>query len=445
MLFAMLNDGLTRPVQREPGKLTALRVDAVAGPDTGSRCDLGSDVVTVGKAAGNDLVLTDPTVSRFHLELSRVPGGVLVVDLGTTNGTLLGSVRLERGVVQPGSILDVGETSLRVTDSGQHEVELAGSESLAGLRGSSSIMRRLMAQIRKVATTDASVLLHGESGTGKEVTAQAIHELSSRAEGPFITVDCAALTPTLVASELFGHERGAFTGAERRNIGAFERAAGGTLFLDEIGELPPALQANLLGVLERRKFRRLGGSEEISISVRVISATNRDLRAEVNRGSFRNDLYYRLAVATLKLPALREHPEDIPLLVEHFLRQCGHAGPISEVLADPVMEQMKAYSWPGNARELRNLLEATLAFGEPPELSHDDGFDPLGHNPFEGAWSPLLERTYKDARSSVLSVFEQSYLPRLLERAGGNVSKAARIGAMDRTYLIELLRRHGLK
>ncbi|MEM7677749.1 MAG: sigma-54 dependent transcriptional regulator, partial [Myxococcota bacterium] len=292
-----------------------------------------------------------------------------------------------------------------------------------------------------------------ETGVGKEVFARAIHEQSPRADRPFEVVDCGALMPTLIASELFGHERGAFTGAERQHIGAFERADGGTLFLDEIGELPSSLQSGLLGALERRAFRRLGGHDQIAVDVRVVCATNRDLRSEVNAGRFRQDLYYRIAVLLLKIPPLRERAGDIPLLVEHFLRQAGHDGPIESVIPRAVMASLRQHHWPGNVRELRNFVEAALAMGETPHLEaggaasateepEDIEASPLLH---PGGVRRLAQLTYKDARGALLHDFETFYLQQLMDRCRGNVSKAARDAKMNRSYLIEMLKRHDIR
>jgi DNA-binding NtrC family response regulator len=304
-------------------------------------------------------------------------------------------------------------------------------------------MRRLMAKIERAARSEAAVLLCGESGTGKELIARALHDLSPRKTGPFITVDCGSLPPTLVASELFGHEKGAFTGADRAREGAFERAHGGTIFLDEIGELPASLQTTLLGVLERRQFKRVGGYKDIDVDIRIVSATNRDLRSDVNRETFRLDLYYRLAVVSLRVPPLRERADDIVLLVEHFLRELGHDERVEELFSPRVLESLRAHHWPGNVRELRNLVEATVAMGEEPVLDEPAAVPrPSGQSDLI---EPLLELRFKDARRRLLDEFERRYAQRLVERAGGNVSKAARTGRMDRTYLIDLLHRHGLK
>ena len=426
----------TQPADGRPGlPVRSLVVEVVDGPDAPNRVVAGSDTLTVGTAEGNDLVLGDGTVSRYHLELFRGGSGVVVHDLDSTNGTHFQGARIARGTVPPGSVLRVGGTSLRVTDGARVSVEVHDDDEYADIVGRTPIMRRLMAQVRRAARAETPVLVVGESGTGKELVARALHDEGKRAGGPFVTVDCGALAPTLVASELFGHEKGAFTGADRQHRGAFERAHGGTLFLDEIGELPPTLQPALLGALERGRFRRVGGREEVKVDVRLVCATHRDLRAEVNAGRFRLDLYYRVAVVVLSLPPLRERSEDVPLLALRFLREAGHDGELSEVLGPDTLAALCAHRWPGNVRELRNVVEATLAMGEAPRLHPELGDD-----------DPALDGMgYKEARAAVLADFERRYLVRLLERADGNVSRAARRARMDRTYLIKLLQKHDLR
>jgi DNA-binding NtrC family response regulator len=284
------------------------------------------------------------------------------------------------------------------------------------------------------------VLLLGESGTGKELIARALHDAGARAGRPFVTVDCAALSPTLFANELFGHEKGAFTGADRRHSGAFERANGGTVFLDEVGELPTDMQAALLGVLERRRVKRLGGVDEIPVDVRVVSATHRDILAEVNASTFRLDLFYRLAVVRIRVPALRERPDDVPMLVAHFLLEAGFEGSIEDIFPPDALEALGRHSWPGNVRELRNAVLGTLALGAPPEL-----LDLSPPSSEEHPFDALLGRPYREAKRTVTDGFERHYLRDLLDRNDGNVSKAAKDARMDRKYLTELLRRHGLK
>ena len=354
----------TQPSRDAPGlPIRQIVVEVVEGPDAGARHESDSETLGVGSAETNDLVLSDPTVSRYHLELRRGDDGILVIDNGSTNGTVYEAARIERATLKPGSVLALGNTRVRVDDGTRITLALHEADELAGLHGRTQVMRRLMARIHKAAKASTPVLVIGESGTGKELVARAIHEESSRAEGPFVTVDCGALSPALVASELFGHEKGAFTGADAQHLGAFERADGGTLFLDEVGELGADLQPALLGVLERGRFRRVGGRKEVSVDVRVVAATHRDLRAEVNEGSFRLDLYYRLAVVVLSVPPLRERIEDVPVLVEHFLRESGHDGPTEAVFSPDATAALCRHRWPGNVRELRNVVEATVAMG----------------------------------------------------------------------------------
>ncbi len=296
--------------------------------------------------------------------------------------------------------------------------------------------------ILRLAESNVSVLVQGETGTGKELVARAIHEMGPRASGPFVVVDSGALPSTLIASQLFGHERGSFTGAERRQEGAFELAHGGTIFLDEIGELPLSVQPALLGVLERRSFRRVGGKEDIHVDVRVIAATHRDLRTEANEGAFRGDLYFRLAVARIAIPPLRERPEDIDALVEHFASDVtGTSGlPFSEA----TMAALRAHRWSGNVRELRNVVESALAMGSvnleaAGNASAPD--KPVARSAVDAA--SLLP--YRAARAEALAAFERAYLRRLIDATAGNASAAARIANMDRPYLLSLLRRHGLR
>ena len=423
--------GLALPVR-------TLRVEVIDGPDRGAAHVSAGDTLTVGTADGNDLVLADDTVSRFHLELARAAAGVRVADCGSTNGTFANGIGVAVATVPAGTVLQLGKTRLRIDDGDKRMIELHAGDALAGLRGRSPAMRRVMTRVERAAASDVSVLVVGESGTGKELVARGLHVLGRRASGPFVAVDCGALSPGLVASELFGHERGAFTGADRRHVGAFERAHGGTLFLDEIGELPTALQASLLGALERRTIRRVGGTEDIPIDVRVASATHRDLRAAVNSGAFRLDLYYRLAIVTLRIPPLRERAEDLELLVGHFLREAGYAGALEDVFPPSTLRALAGHHWPGNVRELRNLVEATLAMGEPPAIEADVAgvADPIER---------VLARGYREARQELLQEFEARYLAALLERCEGNISRAAREAGMDRSHLAELLQRHKLR
>ncbi len=420
--------------------LRGVQVEVVDGPDAGAVVSAAGDSVSLGSAKDNDLVLTDPTVSRYHVELRNGPTGLRVRDLESTNGTFVSGVQVHDATVTAGTTLTLGSTRIRIETSKPREQPLFEGDELAGIRGRSVAMRTLMMRVQRLAESDAAVLLRGESGTGKELVAQSLHSLGPRAAGPFVTVDCGSIAPALVASELFGHERGAFTGADRRREGAFERAHGGTLFLDELGELPASLQPTLLGVLERRRFTRVGGSQELTVDVRLVAATHRDLRADINEGRFRLDLYYRLAVVKLGIPPLRERVDDIPLLVEHLLAACGAQDDAARLFPPIAIDAMQRHRWPGNVRELRNFVEATLAMGERPELEllelPEGAADPIG---------ALLELPWKEARGALLAQLERRYLDRLMERSGGNVSKGARIAKMDRSHLTDLLRRHGLR
>jgi DNA-binding NtrC family response regulator len=426
-----------RPVEQI---VTTLHVEVVDGPDRGKHAT-SNDVLSVGTGKDNSLVLGDFTVSRYHLEINVRPHGIVVSDLGSTNGTYVGAVRIERVVVPPGTAIKLGGSTIRIDDAGKKTVKLDGrSHELAGMLARAPQMLRLFADIERVAATPTSVLVVGESGTGKERVAEALHGKSPRAGEPLVTIDCGALASSLLASELFGHERGAFPGAARVHVGAFERAGAGTVFLDEIGELPPADQSSLLGVLERKRFRRVGGSSEIELGARVIAATNRDLRTEVNAGRFRHDLYHRLAVVVLRLPPLRERREDIPLLIEHFARELGADGSIETVFDPETLARWNKHPWPGNIRELRNAVEAALVVGTMP-LSGE--FTSLDWDPETGGDPPL--GPYKDARAQIVGDFEKKYLTRLMAETNGNVSQAARTAKMDRSHLIDLLRRHQLK
>jgi len=314
----------------------------------------------------------------------------------------------------------------------------ASTPAYGDILGTTAKMQRIFKLVAKVAPTESTVLILGESGTGKELIARAIHLQSRRQNGAFVPVNCAALPESLIESELFGYVRGAFTGAAQSRRGLIEEAEGGTLFLDEIGDMPLATQVKLLRFLESGEVRRLGDNEVHIVDARVIAATNVPLQELMKKGRFREDLFYRLNVVTIELPPLRERAEDIELLVEHFLRECGHEGPVDELISPATMRSLATHHWPGNVRELRNLIEATLAMGEPPQLEAApvDASDPI---------AALLGLPYRAARERLLQQFEERYLPALLARAEGNVSRAARTAQMNRSHLLELLQRHHLK
>lgn len=400
--------------------------------------------IGVGKSPDNQLQLDDLTVSRYHVELTLRRSGIEVRDLESMNGTYIGDVRVARALVRAGTKLTVGAHTLLLcaesaSPPAQAKVnELEQLPTLPGIVAQSPSMQKVVRAVARLAGTPVTVLLHGETGTGKEVFARALHLLSDRRDQPFETVDCGSMAPTLIASELFGHERGAFTGAHNEHAGAFERAHGGTVFLDEIGELPLDLQPMLLGVLERRRFKRVGGVRERNVDVRVIAATHRDLRKATNVGTFRADLYFRLAVARVEIPALRERPEDIAPLVRRFAEQLT-GDPRAQPFDRQTLAALEAHPWSGNVRELRNVVESAVALGSV-VLEQEPGAQPVATSAPE-----LFGLPYREARAQAVASFERGYLRALTEACGGNASEAARRARMDRPYLLSLLRKHNLR
>lgn len=432
-----------------PNRITALPVvtltaELVLGPNLIEPVRVSGEVISIGAADDNDLRVPDSTVSRYHLELSAAAGGVLVKDLGSTNGTRIRGVDVQEAVVPIGSLIEIGQSQLRVLPAETGDAEIYTSSGLGDLVGQSGGMRRLMARVAKLAQSDIAVLVEGESGTGKTVIARTLHSESARASGPFVYVDCGALPANLVSSELFGHEKGAFTGATGRHAGAFERAHKGTLFLDEIGELPLSVQPALLGAIQRKSFRRVGGEKEIQSDFRIVAATNRDLRTEVNREAFRLDLYYRIAVARMRVQPLRERQDDIPALVAKFWQEAGHTEPLAELLPPSEMQRWMAHPWPGNVRELRNAVEATIALREPVPLENRVLVSSTFDTSVLDAPSTTSTMTFSEVRDKVLERFEKHYFEKLLARTNHNVSLAAREAKLDRTYLHGLIKRHGL-
>jgi DNA-binding NtrC family response regulator len=437
-------------------KQRKFRLVVTAGSDRGLERVLDAGTTLVGTHPGNDIVLSDATVSRYHLELQVRQDGLLIKDLDTTNGTQHGGTRLGQVTVTGAAHLRLGKWTEIDLAPADVTVALADYEGdrFGDVLGAAPSMRALFALLCRVAPTAATLLLEGETGTGKEVLAEAVHARSPRAGGPFVVVDCGAIPKDLIQSELFGHSRGAFTGATTDKIGLVEAASGGTLFLDEIGELGLDLQPQLLRVLEKREVRRVGETRAGKVDIRVVAATHRDLAAQIARGAFREDLYFRLAVVRAKVPPLRERPDDIAMLAHHFAAQLGRG---AFDLPAGVMQAFRSYPWPGNVRELRNAVERGLSLGSP-DLPVGDGAAPAGvaaagHpataaagvsaarcDPAAGA---RLDRPFKEAKRELIEAFERAYLRHLLAKHGGNISRAATEAGIDRNYIHRLKNKYG--
>jgi two-component system response regulator GlrR len=417
--------GAPPPTQTVRGNTIYVRrfqVDVLDGPDRSASAASTSDEVTIGTADGVDLRLIDPAVSRHHCALRATERGLELRDLGSTNGTFIGDVEIVRGFVRTGARIRIGSTTVGIALRSDEIAEpLASGDRFGELLGASPAMRRLYPVLERCAHSDITVLLQGETGTGKELVAAAIHRASPRRAGPFVVVDCGALPRHLTESELFGHARGAFTGADADRAGAFEAASGGTIFLDEVGELPLELQPLLLRALDSRTIRPVGANQHRNVDVRVIAASHRDLRIEVNARRFRADLFYRLHVMRIVLPPLTDRPGDIPLLAEHFWRMFR----ADRAIPDDVVADLARQRWPGNLRELRNAVERIALFGREPTTADQV----LSHG-------QAKERANRE--------WEQRWLRDLLQACHHNVSRAARTAQMSRSHLRELIARYGL-
>jgi two-component system, NtrC family, response regulator len=421
-----------------------VKLVVVAGPDEGLEVAV-ERALKIGADPSCQLVLQDTAVSREHCVVSSIGGQVAVRDLDSRNGTFLGTTRITEAAVPIGALLQLGNTTIAVQPR-LHVREVAPSSSriFGDLYGSSVSMREVFAILGRVAATDATVLIEGESGTGKELVARAVHQHSARSQGRYVVFDCAAVPPQLAESELFGHKRGAFSGAVEDRAGAFQRADGGTICLDEIGELPLELQPKLLRVLETGEIRRVGDDAMRKVDVRLVSATNRDLHAEAQRGTFRPDLLYRLDVVKVRMPPLRHRPEDISGLVSKLL--ADKLLPGDEVGGDN-LDKLMSYAWPGNVRELRNVLDRAVALAPTSPANFADlvfnvganGPSPLTIGPtFPGVAQAL---PYKEAKAQLLSSFDRTYVEALLERHDDNISRAAEAAGLSRRALYDLIKR----
>jgi DNA-binding NtrC family response regulator len=423
-----------------------VREFVLRAPD-GEERRVGATRFRIGSHPGNDLVLKHRSISRFHLEIEACAEGFRVRDLDSTNGTWLNGVRIHDAYLPARAMLRVAQQPLEFALTGaEAEVPTSSQDAFHGLLGGSPAMREVLALLARAAASDVTVLLEGESGTGKERAAWALHAAGRRAGGPFVVLDCAALPATLLESELFGHERGAFTGAVARSDGRFREAHGGTLLLDEIGELPLELQPKLLRAIETKVVRRLGSTASDRVDVRLVAATNRDLAREVNRGSFREDLYYRLAVVRVTLPPLRARREDIRPLVAHFVRAAladdpARAEQTIAGVSEENWQRLEQLRWPGNVRELRNFIERTLVLSDGGLVADVPAATPP---PPESGASRLavdLDRPFTEQKHALAEAFEREYLLGQLARHG-NISAAARAAGMDRMNFKRLLRRY---
>jgi DNA-binding NtrC family response regulator len=429
----------------------SFRLRVVGGPDAGLTHALDEGTTLVGTHHDNDVVLTDDTVSRYHLELRLRSDGVHVKDLDSTNGTRHGGTKVVQVVLTGPSRLRLGKhTEIDVVpDEREIPLEEWPHDRFGNVLGATPSMRRMFSLLARVSPTEATVMMSGETGTGKEAIAEAIHQASGRAGGPFVVVDCGSIPKDLIASELFGHARGAYTGATSDKRGLIEAANGGTLFLDEIGELALDLQPQLLRVLDKRQVRRVGETAPVDVDIRVVAATHRDLRAMVKQGTFREDLYYRLAVVRCEIPPLRDRAADLPALARHFADEMGRSG---FDLSASLLEQLSRHSWPGNVRELRNVVERALSLGSSglaleEETSHvappAAASHPRASTPPPGA--DVLEMPFKEAKAALIEGFERDYLIALLARHKGNISRAAAEAGIDRNYIHRLVKKYGLE
>jgi transcriptional regulator with GAF, ATPase, and Fis domain len=470
-------EGAWATVQRlRKGKLVV-----VAGADQGKELEIAKPRVTGGRSIISDLVLADKAVSGTHFEIAARDDGYRLRDLNSRNGVYVGDLRIREVFLRPGTVFKMGHTSIQFQPlQDVVEIELSKRDRFDAIIGGSAAMRQIFAQLEKVAPSDLTVLITGETGTGKEMVARAVHNTSTRKNKPFVVLDCGSIPRELIESTLFGHEKGSFTGAVGQHIGCFEQAQGGTIFLDEIGELDITLQPKLLRVLEQREIKRVGGDRTVKVDVRVLAATNRDLREEVNKGHFREDLYFRLSVVHVELPPMRERREDIPGLANHFLRDIAGRRSMQMSFGPDAITAMIGHAWPGNVREMRNVVERAAALSDGPTITRADlvfgrelgasvsashdlakagiagaqraiaaeaGVElPPGSGPaiFDAALlKPGLG--FKQAKQTVVDAFEAAYLEALLTRNEGNITRSANEAGLTRYHLRELLKRHGVK
>lgn len=418
---------------------TGCVLDVVEGPDRGKRFAIDGTSggrALVGQSPSCTVRLVDRTVSRRHASLDPEKDGIRLVDLGSRNGTWVNGLRVYDAVLQGGETITLGDTRLLVGSTTPIEIEAAGSSRFGKTIGKSPAMRRLYPICERLAASDVPVIIEGETGTGKEVLAESLHEASPRADRPFVVFDCTTVVPTLAEAAIFGYERGAFTGATTTRPGVFEEANGGTLFIDEIGDLEAALQAKLLRALERSEVRRVGGTRFERVDVRILCATRRDLDREVQSGRFRDDLYFRLAVGRIELPPLRKREGDVALLAAEIWQKLG--GDPAALTTD-FLRRLESYDWPGNVRQLRNVVARKLALGEAnvfePAPSGDEGGEASSDDPERFVAGVLAsDLPFTTARDKVMAEFERRYVERVLAQHGWNIGRAAAASGIGRRY-----------
>jgi two-component system response regulator HydG len=407
----------------------------VAGPDTGKTLTVDPSAsdgarVLLGQSPACTLRLDDRAVSRRHAAIDLDGGALHLRDLGSTNGTFVNGLHAFDVILNGGETVHLGSTVVRVEPGGDVSVPVSAQTRFGAFMGSSDEIRRLYPLIERIAASDIPVVIEGETGTGKEVLAESLHEQGARASGPFVVFDCTTVAATLMEATLFGHERGAFTGALTATPGLFEQADGGTLFIDEIGDLDISLQAKLLRAIERAEVRRIGGKGWTRVDVRVIAATRRDLDREVQAGRFRDDLFFRLAVARIEIPPLRRRRKDIALLAGSFWQEMRGA---PAALTGDLLKRLEDYDWPGNVRELRNAVAQRIALGDLASPSRGAG------TAVPASPDPLADIIAKDlpfpiARERAMEVFEERYVQHVLAQNGGNVTRAAHAAGIGRRY-----------
>ncbi|MBN1205680.1 MAG: sigma 54-dependent Fis family transcriptional regulator [Myxococcaceae bacterium] len=428
-------------------KLHKCRLQVSAGPDEGRQVVTDRERLRVGSHPQNDLVLVeDRAASRHHFEIQYTERGYLLVDLNSTNGTFLDGRRIERAYLSPSSQIRAGSSVITFSPINEEvTIEPDREGELCGMVGQSVKMRQIFGLIKRIAPMDVSVIIQGETGTGKELVARAVHELSLRSRGPMVVLDCGAIPPNLIESELFGHEKGAFTGAVSSRPGAFERAQGGTIFLDELGELRVDLQPKLLRVLENREVRRVGGNDVIEVDCRVIAATNRDLQKEITAGNFREDLYFRLSVIQIQLPPLRQRRDDIPNILKRALAEPEVVERHGRKRFSPeALGLLMSYAWPGNVRELMNVLSHVLTFSEGEEILPAHLPPRVRGQAREGPLPFNEHLSFKDAKEQLLENFEREYITSVLARCEGNLSRAARESGLHRKSIERLVKKYQL-